>query len=43
MSLADLWPRLTRPQQQALLRLLSELIGRHLLGGVGQEVTDEPR
>jgi hypothetical protein len=33
---------LTPTQQQALVRLLSELIQRHLPNAAGKEVTDEP-
>jgi hypothetical protein len=39
----DLWPQLPPRQQQALVRLLSELIQRQLLHPAGKEVTDEPR
>jgi hypothetical protein len=39
----ELWPRLPLPQQQALVRLLSELIQRRLLDAQGKEVADEPR
>jgi hypothetical protein len=37
----ELWNRLPAPQQQAVVRLLSELIHRHLLAG--KEVADDPR
>ena len=43
MQPGDLWPRLTMPQQQALVRLLSELMQRQLLDAAGKEVADEPR
>src|SRR5687767_10241211 len=33
----ELWPRLAPPQQQALLRLLSQLLQRHLLPPTPQE------
>ena len=38
-----LWPQLTQPQRQALVRLLSELIQRRLLDAAGKEVADESR
>src|SRR5579871_240483 len=38
-----LWTQLTPPCQQALLRLLSELLQRQLPTGPGKEVRDEPR
>ncbi len=38
-----LWPRLTKPQQQALLRLLGELIQKHLRSIADKEVADESR
>jgi hypothetical protein len=37
----QLWALLTDPQQQALVRLLSELLERRLLCGNRQEVTNE--
>jgi hypothetical protein len=43
MHLRELWPRLPLLQQQALVRLLSELIQRQLLDAAGKEVADEPR
>jgi hypothetical protein len=39
----EVWPRLSALQQQAVVRLLSELIQRHLLWPAGKEVADEPR
>jgi hypothetical protein len=39
----EVWPRLATPQQQAVVRLLSELIQRQLLPPAGKEVADEPR
>jgi hypothetical protein len=39
----ELWPRLSAPQQQALVQLLSEMIHRQLLPPAGKEVADEPR
>jgi hypothetical protein len=42
MRPGELWPRLSGPQQQALVRLLSELIQRRLVPA-GKEVADEPR
>jgi hypothetical protein len=43
MRPGEVWTRLTPPQQQALVRLLSELIQRRLVAAAGKEVADEPR
>jgi hypothetical protein len=43
MPLPDLWPRLTTPQQQALLKLLGELIHRQLGPAADPEVGRDPR
>jgi hypothetical protein len=43
MPLPDLWPRLTAPQRQALLKLLGELIHRQLGPAADPEVGREPR
>jgi hypothetical protein len=43
MRPAELWPRLTISQHQALVRILSELIQRRLFDAAGKEVADEPR
>ena len=37
----ELWPLLTAPQHQALMHLLSDLLGRRLLPAAAEEVTDE--
>jgi len=39
----ELWPRLPAPQQQAVVRLLSDLIHRHLLAPASKEVANDPR
>jgi hypothetical protein len=39
----ELWPLLPVFRQQAIVRLLSELIHRHLLGPADKEVANEPR
>jgi len=39
----QLWARLTTPQQQAILRLLGDLIQKHLLPVAGKEVANERR
>jgi len=39
----ELWSLLPVLRQQAVVRLLSELIHRHLLGPAGKEVANEPR
>jgi len=41
--LPPLWLRLPAARQQAVLRLLSELIQRRLGAAAGKEVADEPR
>jgi len=38
----QLWPLLTAPQHQALVQLLSDLLGRRLLPPAPEEVTHEP-
>jgi hypothetical protein len=43
MPLPDLWPRLGTPQQQALLKLLGELIHRQFGPAADPEVGREPR
>jgi hypothetical protein len=39
----ELWPQLSKPQRQALVRLLSELVQRRLVAAAGKEVADESR
>jgi hypothetical protein len=39
----ELWPRLPARQQQAIVRLLSELIHRQLRAPAGKEVANDSR
>ena len=39
----ELWPRLPGPQQQAVVRLLSDLIHRRLLAPADKEVANDSR
>jgi hypothetical protein len=43
MGPQQLWARLTQRQQQMIVRLLSDLIQKHLLPVAGKGVADERR